>query len=154
MLCAVLCHLVYLYNLFTDGTTKGKVIVCYCMFNLHISALIALGFFPYLLCCSLTMLHSVFTVVHIASPTDIRALSHRSRSYPFHSNQELSISPIEPPTHILISGLPPGTPEFALKLYLEKLRTEAEHVELLPPNQAIVKFTTGDGKYMYTNGYT
>ena len=89
---------------------------------------------------------SFHTLVHIILPSDIQALHQGSRNHPFHA---LSISPIEPPTHILISGLPPGTPEFALKLYLEKLGAEAEHVELLPSNQAIVKLTTCGGKYMY-----
>lgn len=53
------------------------------------------------------------------------------------------------PTSVLISGLPSGTPDFAISLYAENLGANVESVHLLPSNQAIVKLLDPSGKVIF-----
>ena len=79
---------------------------------------------------------------------DIHTLENILKNSLFCDKQQpLSISVLEPPKCVLISGLPLDTPEFALKLYVEKLGAEAKYIKFLPPNKAIVEFESWDGEF-------
>ena len=48
-----------------------------------------------------------------------------------------------------MKGLPAATPAFAIRLYVEKMGADVTAVNMLPPNEALVKFASHSSKYMY-----
>ena len=78
--------------------------------------------------------------------TDINTLLQRSRVTPFPQNKEvLTLNPVTPSDTILVSNLPPNTPDFATEIYFDKFAPIA-HVKSISPTQALVTFKSHEGK--------
>ena len=78
--------------------------------------------------------------------TDINTLLQCSRVTPFPQNKEvLTVSPVEPTDTVLVSNLPPNTPDFATEIFFGRFAPVA-HVKPISPTQALLTFKSHEGK--------
>ena len=88
---------------------------------------------------------SYYISTYFFSP-DIHSLEEACKQNPWNNNPSISLSAMSLPTHVLMNGLPPATPAFAIRLYAEKMGADVTNVNILPSHEAVVTLTNHSGK--------